>query len=324
MKHRVAFLIPLIALLAGLQRRSFLETPTGSRTWQFAAGVHATAAIVAAVTAAIIARKAARRPHRKSGTPREPVVAATTSAEPRRLQRDAAAGLIGLAIPAALTAWASGRLGHSFVLLALLVPLLVLRDQTTGKIAAATVTGGVALLALGKVAGLGLGPVPAAYFLLTVGGTRPGSATGIALLALLTSAVLTARLLKTLAHVGNTPAGPMVLLLPGALLLPALAAADGYLPTFTPWTFVAGAATTSTIICATRLSRTAGPRSTALALAAGALPVSFVTARFNDVPLTTPMRIGAGLVIVGAFLTVRTLRRRRAPGRTPDDRNGPL
>lgn len=338
MKHRrTALLIPVVALLAGVSRRAFLETPTGTRTWQYPASIHLLGLLTALLLAGILLLSgrllsgrllSAGTTTRRRQTPEASEVAIGDGRSVRELLT---LGTTGLLLPALLTAWASTKLTHAFTLLTLLVPLLLLRRRRAGTRAGipnALVGAGVALLALGKAAGLGLGPVPAAYFTLTVGGTRPGTETLVAVAALVVGATLTARFLRALSLTStdhNQARTTAMLLAPAGTAVPVLSLIDGHPPVIDAWTLTAGIALAATLLCVTRIARRIGPHGAAIALVAGALPASFATARFNDVPLTTPMRIGAFLLICGTVAAARAARRAASGDANPagDDTRTP-
>jgi len=320
-KHRrTTLLVPIVALLAGVSRRAYLETPTGTRTWQYPASIHLLGLLTALLLSGILVLYR-RLPAAGTTTHRRQTTEASEVAinDGRRARELLTLGTTGLLLPVLLTAWASTKLAHAFILLMLLVPLLLLRgrrDGTRAGIPSALVAAGVALLALGKASGLGLGPVPAAYFTLTVGGTRPGTDTLLAMVALGAGAALTTRFLRALSLTStdrDRTRTTAMILAPVGTALPVLALIDGYPPVIDAWTITAGIAVAATLLCIARIARRLGPHGAAIALAAGALPASFATARFNDVPLTTPMRIGAFLMICGTVTAARAARR-AAPG----------
>jgi len=307
MKRPQVLLLPLIAVMAGVQRRAFLETPTGFRVWQYVAGVSLLGFVVALLVAAMTSDTLVLR---RVSKPRD---------WPLDLRGDrelVKAGISGLLLPMMLTAWASTRTAHTFAVLLLLVPLLALHKGVKGPrnvLPLLLVSAGVVFLSLGKVAGLGLGFAPSMYFVLTVGGVRPGPGTLLGLVALVLAAVLTARFLRTfpdvvpLARGGRSAA---LLLAPCVFVLSAFSFVGGYLPVVNLWTLAAGVAIVSTLLAFKALMRVSGPAAASVALAMGALPASVATARFNEVPMTTVMRIGALLLVVGAFSWSRSYRGR--------------
>jgi len=308
MKRPQVLLLPLIAVMAGIQRRAFLETPTGSRVWQYVAGVSLLGFVVALLVATLtrVLPLASRRVSWSLDWPLD-------LRGDRKLVK---AGTSGLLLPMMLTAWASARTAHTFTVLLLLVPLLALHRGVKGPrsvLPLLLVSAGVVFLSLGKVAGLGLGFAPSMYFVLTVGGVRPGPGTLLGVAALVSAAVLTARFLRTfpgvvpLARGGRSAA---LLLAPCVFVLSVFSFVGGYLPVVNFWTLAAGAAIVATLLAFKALIRISGPVAASMALAVGALPASVATARFNEVPMTTPMRIGALLLVVGAFFGARSYRGR--------------
>jgi len=300
LRSRTVALLPLILILGAVSR--YTETRTGVDPVTRSA----TTTITAFVLAAMI--HAGRRFTRRNA---DPAVAVLPRGAALRVL---AVGTFGVAAPLTLLAWSRYTLSPNAVgvMLAVTTLLLAFRSRRREAAIAALMLTGSALLVIGRLLGLGFPPVRAAYLSIVSGAVLNFENAATAIAAVLVAGALATILYRKVVEedIAARPGTLSLLLLPAAVGTSTIALTTGSAVRGEPvWHMVSGAVALATLAAIVTLVRRSTPLTAATGALAAFLPMVLVSARLQGAPLTTPMRIGAALVIVAAIANRITLRK---------------
>lgn len=313
LRGRTVALLPALLALGAISR--YAESRTGTDPGERTAGA---VVIALMLVAALCAGRAIRRGRRERSmdvtTARPTVLAILTT------------GTLGLGAPLALIAWSRHTLNPNAVGVAAVVTVLFLarRSGRRNLLIAAAAISGTALLVVGRTTGLGFPPVRAAYLSIVSGAVLNLGEALVAIAAVIAAGALTAFLHRRIANAPYIAEARtlLLLLLPAALVTTGAALLDGHTAALRGemlWTVVAGGTALAQLATIITLVRRSSQLAAAIGVLVAFLPAIVVSSRLQGAPLTTPMRIGAVLVIAAALLLRRTL---GSPSRDGTDDSG--